>query len=348
MPQARYSSGVKGVPLAARIALLTLVIAAPILPFSFVWPGFVGVALYGVLVSTFAWIAGGPRVSIAVTVALAVLGVVAILSRHNVWLLALIVFLLGLGYGYAASRGVRRTVLQLPILVPYFMARPPQLFSKGEPTVNATYLLAVATIVILGGLWTVFVLSRVGGRRTLTVHEVPDARAAVVYGAILGLISATVVVVASTYLPNSHWVWMTLTLYVLANPNEPMNWHRMWERVGGTLAGFALVTLLALSGLPDSVLLILGVVSLWACLYFFLTKKPYWEYVLFLSMTVVLVNSVGISTVLLDLERMAFTLIGALLAILAAAVVDLLMYHRVGGEPKLENATDGDEPTPAF
>ena len=303
-------------------------------------------ALYGVLISTFGWLAGGPRISIIMTVALAALGILAIICRHNIWLLATLVFLLGLGYGYAASRGFRRAFVQLPILVPYFMRKPPELFTTEEPTVNAVYLLAVAVIIILAGLWTLTVLSKAAGHRTHTTQRARDPKTAIIYGAILGLISAAVVLTASTYLPNSHWVWITLTLYILANPNEPMNWRRMWERVGGTLAGFTLVTLLVLIGTPDSWLLILGVVTLWACLYFFITKKPYWEYVLFLSMTVVLINSAKINTVLLDLERMAFTIIGALLAVGSAALVDLIMYHRIGGGPESEPSPEEDQSVP--
>ena len=115
-----------------------------------------------------------------------------------------------------------------------------------------------------------------------------------------------------------------------------MNWRQMWERVGGTFAGLVIVMLLVLVGVPDSVLLILGVVTLWALLYFFVTRKPYWEYVLFLSMTVVLVNSAGVSTMLLDLERMAFTAVGAALAIGVAAVVDVIMYRRIAGSRRFE------------
>lgn len=337
---------VKRLPLGVQVALLILIIAAPILPFSFMWPGFVSVALFGVLISSFAWLAGGPKVSIVMTVALAVLGVIGILCRDHIWLLALIVFLLGLAYGYAASRGIRRVVLQLPILVPYFMANAPKLFSNEEPRVDLLYLLAVAVIVILAGLWTVFVATRVGGERKLVVQEVSDRRAAIVYGALLGLVSATVVVLFLTFLPNSHWVWVTLTLYVLSNPNAPMDWRRMWERVGGTLAGFAIVTILVLVGVPDSILLMLGVVMLWAMLYFFVTKKPYWQYIMFLSMSVVLVNSVGMSTVLLDMERIGFTFVGAALAIIVTAVVDLIMYHRIGGASDRQKLTEDDDPIP--
>ncbi|MCI1747901.1 MAG: hypothetical protein LKI24_07255 [Acidipropionibacterium sp.] len=116
----------------------------------------------------------------------------------------------------------------------------------------------------------------------------------------------------------------------------------MW---GAHSAGFAIVTILVLIGVPDSVLLMLGMVTLWALLYFFVTKKPYWQYVIFLSMTVVLVNSAGMSTVLLDGERMGFTFVGAVLTIMVAVIVDLVMYHRIGGSRDLPKPVD-DEPTP--
>lgn len=314
--------------LGIRLALLLLIVAAPILPFTLLWPGVVGVALFGVLVAVFAWISGGARVAIPVTVALALLGILGIVCRDHTWLLALILLLLGIGYGVAASRGIGSAVLQLPILVPYFMMRPPPLFTDGPAEVTPLYLLAVGVIVVLAGLWTVLVLRKAMGRRALKVVDVADPRAAIVHGTVLGVLSAIVVTIAQTSVTNLHWVWVTLTLYLLANPTGPVNAKKMLYRVLGTFAGFVVVGVLLLTGLPHLILVSLAVVSLWACLFFYVAKRPYWQYVVFLTITVVLMDSSDASTVVLDAERIGFTVLGALLAIGSSFVVNLLMFRR--------------------
>lgn len=336
-----YSARVKRIPFGVKLAVLMLCMAAPVIPFTFIWPGFYGVAMYGIMVATLSWVSAGPKVSLMATAALGVFGAIGIVCRGQVWLLAVIVFLLGVGFGVAASRGVNSAVMQVMILTPYFMRQPPPLFSKGEPSVTPIYLISVVVIVFLGGCWAIFLLERMAGKRTLRVKEVPDPKGAFLYGVLLGLVSASVVVVGQTYFPNTRWVWITMTLYVLTNPLQPLNWHRMWQRVGGTVGGLAVVTILALAGVPDPVMLLLGLITLWACLYLYVTEKPYWEYVVLLSMTVVLINSYGKNTHLLDLQRMGFTLVGAALAITIACTVNLIRYHRISGTGMPELAGQG-------
>lgn len=316
-----------------KIALLVLVVAAPFILLGLVVPGAMGVAFYGVLAGSFAWMAGGPKAGIAISSSLAVLGAASILLSDHRWLLALLLVLLGIGYGIAGTRGVAGVFLQLPILVPYFMMDPPPLFSDDAPQITATYILTLVGIIVASGLWSVFLLSRIKKGQRAKPKPVPHRVVPLVYGTILGLISATVMIVSTTHLPNTHWMWVTLTLYVLANPTDLVDWKKMSYRVFGTLLGFAVVltgaTILNAVHVPHSVVSLLTLVSLWACLYWFLTNKPYWQYVMFLTMTVVLADHSGASTVTTDLERMGFTGVGALLSIIAAFILNIVMFRRL-------------------
>lgn len=316
-----------------KIALLVVVIAAPFLLLGLVLPGAMGVAFYGVLAGAFAWINGGPKAGVAISTSLAVLGAVSILLGDHRWLLAIILVLLGVGYGIAGSRGVAGVFLQLPILVPYFMMDPPELFTDGAPPITVSYLLALVGIIIAAGLWTVLVLSRIKKDQRAKPKQVANRLVPLVYGTILGLLSATVMIVSTIHLPNTHWMWVTLTLYVLANPTDLVDWKKMGYRVLGTLLGFAVVltgaTLLNAVDVPHAVVSLLTLVSLWACLYWFLTNRPYWQYVMFLTMTVVLADHSGASTVTTDIERMGFTGVGALLSILAAFIMNIVAFRRL-------------------
>ncbi|MFV0434644.1 MAG: FUSC family protein [Leucobacter sp.] len=294
------------------------------------WPGAIGVALFGVLAASFSWISGGPKVGVAVVVSLAILGVIAIMLEGHTWALATMLLLLGIGYGFAASRGVGSAVLQLPILVPYFMMSPPGLFSTDDPKITPQYVLCVVAVIIGAGLWSVLVLHKAAGIRHVKRLEVTDPRMPLLYGTILGIFSAIIMILATTCIFHSHWVWVTLTIYVLADPTELVNWKKMSGRVLGTLAGFGVVTVLALVGTPDEVMLILALPALWFCLYWMVTKKPYWQYIMFLTLTVVLMNSYGVNTLLMDGQRIGFTIVGAALSVLAAFLINLLHYHRRG------------------
>ncbi|QYM75004.1 FUSC family protein [Leucobacter luti] len=304
-----------------------LIIAAPIALASLAVPGVFGVAFFGVLAATFGWISGGPRIGAAVVLSLSVLGVVAIMLRENPVVLAAILLLLGVAYGLAARRGVGKAVLQLPILVPYFMMSPPPLFSA-PPAFDAAYFIGVLVVVNATGAWAILVLHLALGKRELAALSVPDPRVPVLYGTVLGLISALVMLLGTTTGVKSHWVWVTLTLYVLADPTQLLTPKRMLGRLMGTFAGFAAVALMALFGIPDPVLQVLAFPALWLCLTFLVIHKPYWEYSLFLTISVVLMNSRGISTLLLDAERFAFTLVGAGLAALAAVTVHWILDRK--------------------
>lgn len=319
-PPPRRNRALLGLTLLAGL----LIIAAPIALASLWVPGLFGIAFFGVLAATFGWMSGGPRIGAAVVFSLSVLGVVAILLRGSPAALAAILILLGVAYGYAAHRGVGKAVLQLPILVPYFMMDAPPLFTD-PPELGPGYLLGVFIIVNVTGAWAILVLHLALGRRTLTPLSVPDPRVPLLYGTLLGVMSAAVMLLGTTSGMKTHWVWITLTLYVLADPTQLLTPKRMFGRLLGTLAGFAAVAILALLGIPDPVLQVLALPALWLCLFFLVLRRPYWEYSFFLTISVVLMNSRGINTLLLDAERFGFTLVGAGLSALAAVLVHPLL-----------------------
>lgn len=320
--QVRRQHAILGLKILAGL----LIIAAPVAVASLFVPGVFGVAFFGVLAATFGWISGGPKIGAAVVFALSVLGVSAVMLREQTAALAVILLLLGIAYGVAARKGVGKAVLQLPILVPYFMMTPPPLFSD-PPTLGAAYIIGVFVVVNVTGAWALLVLHLAMGERKLTALGVPDPRVPVLYGTVLGLMSAAVMLVGTTSGVKSHWVWVTLTLYVLADPTQLLTPKRMLGRLLGTFAGFAAVAILALVGIPDPVLRLLALPALWLCLYFLVRHKPYWEYSFFLTISVVLMNSHGVNTLLLDAERFVFTLVGACLSALAAVLVHLVLHR---------------------
>ena len=315
--------------LALKLLAGLLLIAAPVYIGEVFVTGLFSVAFFGVLAASFGWLAGGPKVASGVVISIAVLGVVAVLLHGHTWILAALLVGLGVLYGYAASRGVGKAALQLPILTPYFIMAPPPLFAS-PPIIDATYIGAFLVIVIAAGAWTMFVLHFAAPASKIQHVDVPDRRIPILYGTVLGIISAFVMVAASASGLKSHWAWLTLTIYVLADPVQLLTWKRMFGRVLGTFAGFGAVTVLLLIGIPEEVLQNFAPLTLWVCVYFMAVKRPYWQYTLFLTASVVLMNSKGMSTLLLNTERAGFTAAGAILSVLAAYLVKFIfrIFHQ--------------------
>lgn len=144
------------------------------------------------------------------------------------------------------------------------------------------------------------------------------------------MFSAVVMVIGTTTEVKTHWVWVTLTLYVLADPQQLFTPSKMVGRVLGTVLGFVVVSLLVLIGTPDPVMHLAALGALWACMVFMVLKKPYWEYALFLTIAVILMDFSDVDTLLLNAERMEFTLVGAGTSVVVALIVNLLGYRRVG------------------
>lgn len=316
--------------LGIKLLAVLLVIAAPALIASQFISGLTGVAFFGVLAALFGWQSGGARVGLLVTASLASLGAISIVLSDFTVVLALLLLSLGVLYGFAAGRGYGGAVLQLPILTPYFMMDAPALFTD-PPVIDAKYLVGVMVIMLFTGGWTILVLQLAMPKHKAKPRIVTeDARMPLLYGTILGVISAAVMILGTSTDLKSHWVWVTLTLYVLAAPTQLFTKAKMAGRTLGSLAGFLLVSVLVLTGLPDPVLQALAFPALWLCVLLMVLKKPYWEYTFLLTVTVVLMNSHGVNTLLLDAERLGFTVLGAMLSMFAAFLVNLFFFRRRG------------------
>lgn len=307
-----------------------LIMAAPIYLAETWIPGLSKVAFFGVLAATFGWISGGPKVGFAVAFALSILGSTVILLRDSLWALALILLLLGVAYGYAASKGIGKAFVQLPILTPYFIMLPPPLFAD-PPTIDARYIIGVLVIMNLTAAWVVLVFRLAIGQRSLTPVHVSDPRVPIIIGTAMGLCAALVMMLSASTGLKSHWVWVTLTLYLLTDPLHTRIGKQLLGRIAGTFAGFVVVALISQLSLPAVAWQILAVLALWLCLFMLVLKREYWHYTLFLTVAVVLLNSHDMNRLLLDAERMGFTIIGAAFSI---AIVLLARWIRSWGPPQ--------------
>lgn len=181
-------------------------------------------------------------------------------------------------------------------------------------------ILATMVVLLAGGLWTAllgpFVISKVHVSAPAAIPERTSWYFAASMGGLVGIASF----VALTWLPPNSW-WIVLTMYVVVQPYYADAVKRVTERVIGTLVGAtaAGIVVYLLHGQPAvlaGLALVLTLVAAWANL-----KLPYWAFVMFLTLAVVLQTSGTIR----DLEwaiidRAGYTVVGAVLAIIVLSV----------------------------
>ncbi len=124
-------------------------------------------------------------------------------------------------------------------------------------------------------------------------------------------------VLVHNWLGIPHGYWLGLTLVVVMQPDYGSTRQRVVERVLGTLLGSLVATTLLFLKLPHAVLLVAAALN--AFLFALFLKRRYDIAVVFLTLMVVLLTEIGgPADWKLTIERLACTLAGGALALLAA------------------------------
>lgn len=233
---------------------------------------------------------------------------------------------LGASTGIAAFKGMDMPIYMVNALVALTMINPPSLTQTQVDdgvTVTPTYLLTLLAITALGGLWTfgcLFVLRhKIPAVPTKSLHR----ESAIVYGATLALLTGAVAAVALTWFPHSLAGWVILTIYVIFRPSFKGTdvahgmWNRAEHRTAGTIIGVLIATALAAAIHNPNVLVLVGIGFMVAALTINLGGAPYWQYVMLLTPAMVVMDSGGVNTDWVGLERIVCTLIGLAMALSA-------------------------------
>jgi uncharacterized membrane protein YccC len=154
----------------------------------------------------------------------------------------------------------------------------------------------------------------------------------------------TVLCTASTlgvliWWPGSNGAWLVLTLLVLTQFGRDAHVKRTLHRVAGTVVGVVIAGIVASVSGSEAMLLGIGLVLLVITMVIMLSPHSYFLYSVFITPTVVLFTSSSIADVTTtDAQRLAFTLIGAALILLASGIAlgwaRYQQSHRIG--PALE------------
>lgn len=263
-----------------------------------------------------------PRsITIATIVAVGVASALAVPAATTPWLAALVVGVLGVGAGLASRVNASGVVVLAPISVIFLIATPPQLPDEGMPGWLLAGLLAGGSA--LWGALAGLLIRRLRPRASHDPASPLAWRRVRIYAITLGVVlsAAMYVVVAFDWQHGGGWFAMTFLL--ILEPYVQDARAKTLQRAYGTIAGFviAIVLYLIFRDYPAA-LYVLGFAAAVAALTLrYATTRPYWQYVSLLTPAVVLLEGVRTSITETAVDRLGFTLLAVVLAIVLEMIL---------------------------
>lgn len=178
-------------------------------------------------------------------------------------------------------------------------------------TAGTAGVLVPTALTVLGGLWAVLVGIVVFRRIPRAVPQPQPHRACAVYGIALAVLLGISTFVTATWFPGTNAGWVLLTIFVIVRPGLSDTRRRVVHRSVGTILGGA-AALLALAVPIHGLLLAVGALATAATVVFQVLKVHYAVYTFSLTLAIVLLSSPGADVAAIDLQRVGFTLAGAL------------------------------------
>lgn len=292
------------------------------------WPGFVGIATLGGLISTTAMMMATWRVSLLLNVLASILAGAAVLVHPYPIVGALLMAALGALTGFSARRGLHSPVMMVPLIIGFLLVSPPPLFSTTTaPTLDASYALGIGVAVLVGGLWATLVFYLMRSRLPKPQLQQTEELVAHIYGAGLAITLGVATFVILTWFSGGFGAWLLLTILVLMQPEKHATFSKTIARVSGTVIGIFLaglfVTLIGAAALHYVVGLVLVFIALLEK-----AQGSYARFTMLLTPAIVLFDSVGRDGYKVAESRLVFTVVGAALVIVVSVILDMIVRAR--------------------
>jgi hypothetical protein len=189
-------------------------------------------------------------------------------------------------------------------------------------------VMVAALLTCAGGLWTIIAVAALLPSLPQSAFQPLNPKPAIIYAAGLAILLGLCTFVAARWWYGTNAGWVLLTILVVARPAYSETRRRVLERSAGTVAGGAAAALLSLLLPIQIVLTIGGAAALAAAVILQLKHANYLIYSLSLTAAIVLLNTGTVDVLTLDVQRVGFTIAGAVLAAAALTVVQLLFRQR--------------------
>ncbi|HTY72305.1 MAG TPA: FUSC family protein [Actinomycetes bacterium] len=265
---------------------------------------------------------------------LAVLTPLSILAGGVPVLGAALMALMCVGVGLSAARGLSRGTLMLPVLMASMLIAPPSWSGQTVDRTTPSYLLWMTLFLAGGALWANLVFPRLLRGRAPSRAAASNRSDIVAYTVIITVLCAFSTLGVLIWRPGSQGSWLVVTLLVVTEVGHQDTLNRAWRRVIGTVGGALIASIIASNTDSELALLTIGVILL--VIAGVIRQGPHYGlYMAFMTPAVVLFSSSSIATVgKTDAQRVAFTLIGAALVLLASGIaVAWAHYQQTHPEP---------------
>jgi hypothetical protein len=249
---------------------------------------------------------------------------------------ALLMVVIGAAVGLSSLRGwhtIASVVAAWPAVLligaPLTLPAPVWLIGPGGSVVVA------ALITFGGGLGAIVIVASLLPSLPRSSFEPLPGNSAIIYAAGLATLLGLCTFVAATWWHGTNAGWVLLTILVIARPTYSDTRRRVLERSIGTVAGGVAAALLSVL-LPVQILLtIVGAIALATAVLLQLKHANYLVYSISLTAAIVLLNAGTVDVLALDVQRVGFTIAGAVVTAIALTVVQLL-FGRGRADPRRE------------
>ncbi len=242
--------------------------------------------------------------------------------------LATTLFMVGVAVlvGLSAIRGLHAVAAFAAVQPAITVIAGHHIVSVGGTTPGrAGQALICAGLAVVGGLWAVLVGS------TLLRHEssgrparVPPRIVAFYTGALVLLLGATASI-TSTWFQGTTAGWVLLTILLVTRPTYDESRQMVRERALGTVAGGALAAVVALIVSDSSILVALGTLAMVAAAVLQLQHARYVYFAVFVTAAIVLLDAQRNNVFDVDLQRVMYSLLGAVLVAALVATAEPLL-----------------------
>ncbi len=279
------------------------------------WHDLIKIAVYAFFVAFLATVPNGTRLGITFTAMFAGFSVVGVAVGETPWGAACVVGLSVVVLLACAWRGFVKAGIFFAMFVPNVF-NPPPVPWFGE-TQSVAFFCAVAGVTLLGGLWGTLIGRSVrnGLPRFPPLPTVP-VRPVVAGGSVLVLVVFVLTFYSVANFPQAKWAWLLAAIYSMMMAAEGLSWKASIETILGTLAGVGIALVVLLVALPISLVVLVGTVLMSASIALRMANKRYWISTAVSTAGVIFVTGAGMDPFLAAEDRLIFTMVGAVIAVL--------------------------------
>lgn len=313
-----WGSIVRAIP-TALLLMLILVVPAFLLGW-FSNPASFGVVYLGSMVAWLVMISAGLRAALAASVALLLLTPLALLASQAPIAGACLMAIACLASGLTSVWGLNLGFRIVPLYLAFLILSPPALAPGPVPVDSQPYIYTIMFMLGFGAGW-VLLCGRVGGSWLPQPHLISaSVQQALGYTALMAFLCSVSTFVVMTAHAGHAGAWLILTLLIVLQVAPEDTWSRTKSRVIGTVVGAVIAAGVGFVATSATALAIWG--SLFVLISIIVSLGPrYWLYVTFLTPAVILLTAQPGGVMLVDAERVGYTIIGSALAVLAALVL---------------------------